>query len=380
MVSTFGPNIRGISPYADNLAEALNKYELIKLKQVDYKSPFPSFLLPKGTNYKADNSFASVNYKNPKTWRLDKDSNWDIVHLQYWSPAFLPILLILINRIKNKTTKVIITWHNPKPHESIPLIKFIENIIAKMADGIIFHNNNYMLDRARAETKKKCTIIHHGCNIEDTNHASSKDYQRCSLKDDRQYILFFGNIRPYKGLEYLIDAWQLIKHKFPDVDLIIAGKLWEHNDSVLSKIVNKVAKTTNYSDKIRGVLSKNDNKQVLTDFEFIEEEKLISYIKISKLAIFPYSEFESQSGAAMKAISNKTPIITTNIGGLTELVIDNSYVSQSCSSVSLANTIENSLTNYNVELRALQFNKAKEYSWDSAATKHIKFYNQIIDV
>ena len=376
MVSTFGPNTRGISLYADDLYNAIEKLSLINLNKVDYKAPFPSFLLPNNTNYDANNPYAKIDYKSPTTWNLTKCNNWDALHLQYWSPAYLPIILFLL--LKNKKTKIILTWHNPEPHEKFPLIKYIENILVTKCDGIIFHNENCKLHNANSSLKQKSAVIHHGCKIYETKIANEDDYKLCRLDPTREYIFFFGNIRPYKGLDYLIDAWQLIKEKFTNIDLIVAGRLWEPKNSFTSKIVNKIAGTSNYSRYIKNKLAQSEKKQIISDLHFISEDKLNSYLKISKLAIFPYSRFESQSGAAMRAIGNGVPIITTKAGGLTELAINDCFIADTCSVTSLASVIEKCLTEYNEEMRTLQLNIANKSSWGSAAQKHVNFYKKII--
>ena len=85
MVSTFGPNIRGISPYSDSLATAFNSNNSIQLHRSDYHQAFPKFLLPKNTDYSASNSYATINYLKPSTWDITKDQSYDLVHIQYLS-------------------------------------------------------------------------------------------------------------------------------------------------------------------------------------------------------------------------------------------------------------------------------------------------------
>ena len=72
MLSTFGPNVRGVSPYADALADALLDQESIELTRIDYKRPFPEFILPKGTDYTPNNDFALLDYLSPATWDINK--------------------------------------------------------------------------------------------------------------------------------------------------------------------------------------------------------------------------------------------------------------------------------------------------------------------
>jgi hypothetical protein len=61
-VSTFGPRVRGISPYSDSLVGGLRVFQNIETFQLDFDKAFPSFLLPKDTDYSAANDYATIHY------------------------------------------------------------------------------------------------------------------------------------------------------------------------------------------------------------------------------------------------------------------------------------------------------------------------------
>ena len=191
MVSTFGPNTRGISPYADKLVEHISYNKNTKVKLVDYKKPFPSFLLPPSTNYDPDNSFATISYTNPFTWNLLKNNQFDIMHIQYWSPAFLPIILAVLLRSRNNSTKIIITWHNASPHEKLPLLKALEKLLTKFCDCIVCHTKKGKHLLGELNSKVRIEVIPHGCDVHNITPPNSSDYEKCSLSKNYEYLLFF---------------------------------------------------------------------------------------------------------------------------------------------------------------------------------------------
>lgn len=377
MISTFGPNTRGVSPYADKLIENISRNNNICIGKADYKKAFPSFLLPKNSNYDANNDFATIDYRKPSTWDILKDNHYDIVHFQYWSPAFLPVLFAILIKIKKYQKKLVITWHNPSPHESLPLLKLLEKKLISYSDCIICHTKKGKHILKQLNSNARVEVIHHGCDVYDIQNTSAVDYKICGLSEEKEYVIFFGNIRPYKGLDILLNAWKIITNNFPQTKLIIAGRLWEKNDSIFSKIANKIAGTTSYANTIRNIID-SDMDNIICDFQFIPDTKVASYLKIAKLAVFPYRSFESQSGAAALAAGYGLPFITSNAGGLKQLAIDESYVVNDLTAESLANSISNALLHYDLNLKLKQSMKAKLYSWSKSAELHTKIYESVL--
>jgi len=375
MISTFGPKVRGISPYSDSLATALSTIGSIDLTLMDYQRAFPNFLLPSKTDYAASNDLAYIDYLKPKTWNVAKEKSYDVVHIQYWSPAFLPIIYAVTKKLKNNSIKVVLTWHNPSPHEKIPLLSGLETRLISMCDSIICHTESGAKILKKYSPNKSINIIHHGCETSRTIIPTNKDYETCNLSPDYKYLLYFGNIRPYKGVEMLLDAWERISSSHCDTKLIIAGRLWESGSSIFSRLIHKVSGTEKYSNLIRNKLL-DHSKSVISDLQFIPQEKLISYLRISRFSVFPYQSFESQSGATALAAGYSCPILTTNVGGLKELAISNEFVSKELNADSLSKLLNTQLSQYNNELREKQLRKAQKFSWISSAKMHISAYNE----
>ena len=372
MISTFGPNIRGVSPYADDLASAINSSATVRLSKVDFERPFPAFILPSGTNYEAQNELAMLDYLSPRSWDLAKRIDFEIAHLQYWSPAYLPIFNVTLSALKRRNKKIVITWHNPSPHESIPLFGALEKRMAEAADLIICHSEAGVELLKGKGFKSRIEVCHHGCDTKPRTSANNQDYLRCQLEPDRKHLLFFGNIRPYKGLDVLLDAWQLAGDQLAEYDLVIAGRLWGEQQSGMARLIHKLAGTSSHATLIKEKLIGQRN--IVTDFNFIEEEKLNAYLRIADLAIFPYTSFESQSGAATRAAGCGIPIISTDVGGLTELLIDPDYACESHSPTALARCLVNACNTLRNDTGAKQISRAGLFSWERAASIHEQLY------
>lgn len=376
MISTFGPKVRGISPYSDSLCSSIDSLNSIHLERIDYIKAFPNFLLPKNTDYRACNDYAHINYTKPSTWDITNGKMYDIAHIQYWSPAFLPIIFAVLQKIKKRSIKAIITWHNPSPHENFPLLRLAEKKLLSMCDSVICHTEAGAQILNSTAPNKSVNVIHHGCEASNVSVPSQKDYEVCNLSDGYNYVLYFGNIRPYKGVDMLLDAWERLPSLHSKTKLIIAGRLWENKKSILSKLTHRASGTTSYSDLIKHKSSKQQDS-VITDFQFIPQDKLLSYIHVSKLAVFPYLSFESQSGAASLAAGHGLPIIATSVGGLKELAISNEFISQDLSADSFSKLIHKHLNNSDKNLKSQQVEIAKQLSWELSAEKHILDYKDV---
>ena len=377
LISTFGPNIRGVSPYADSLADNLISSGKCNIDLCDYKIAFPKFLLPANTNYEANNEYATIDYHKPSSWNVLRDKSYDVVHFQYWSPAFLPIIYAVIKIIKRYPVKIIVTLHNPKPHEKLPLFSYLEKILLNNCHGIICHTERGKQIIKNLVPDTEVSVIHHGCKIYEIEKPIASDYALSQLDPNYDYVLFFGNIRPYKGLDKLLDAWKEVSHQFPMTKLIIAGRLWKSHSNYLSKTVNLFSGHDKYAKKIQQKLNSTEN--LITDLDFIPQDKLISYIKIAKLAIFPYTFFESQSGATCLAAAHGLPCVVSNLGGLKQIAIDKTFIIEDSSITSLASQIKNKLYNYSSQWRIEQNEIAKSLSWESSSRLHLNFYKKILE-
>ena len=125
---------------------------------------------------------------------------------------------------------------------------------------------------------------------------------RLDLNLDKKYILFFGIVRDYKGLDLLLEAFQDTRIKKLDLNLIIAGEFYSNSDKYISQIKQ---------------LDLRDN--IIHHAKFIKDEEVVNYFCAADLIVQPYKH-ATQSGITQIAFHYNKPMIVTNVGGLSEIV------------------------------------------------------------
>jgi glycosyltransferase involved in cell wall biosynthesis len=126
--------------------------------------------------------------------------------------------------------------------------------------------------------------------------------QALGLDADKRYMLFFGLVRAYKGLDWLLDAFGLVKDELKDLQLIIAGEFYEDEDKYRTQIA---------------ALGLED--RVVVKNEFVADADLRKYFGASDLIVQPYKT-ATQSGVTQVAFHFEKPCLVTNVGGLGEII------------------------------------------------------------
>ena len=113
------------------------------------------------------------------------------------------------------------------------------------------------------------------------------------------YILFFGYIHPYKGIEYLLDAMRIVHKTCPNLKLVIAGGGYLYFDS-----------------------SKYQDDYYVWYNRFIELPELAGFLHRALFSVCPYKD-ATQSGVVQTSFSMRTPVLATNVGAMAEAIDDN---------------------------------------------------------
>jgi glycosyltransferase involved in cell wall biosynthesis len=175
----------------------------------------------------------------------------------------------------------------------------------------------------------RATVIPFGINnaVPDTSLTPSEAKRRLGVADHEKTILFFGNIAPYKGLEYLVAAFHEILSRDKDYRLLIAGRpkdceeYWE-------------AIHTSIREDLR-------TGRVRLRAAYIPDEETEVYFKGSDVLVLPYT-YVYQSGVLFLAQSFGLPVLAADVGSLKDEIVEgkNGFVFKAADSVDLANTIE----------------------------------------
>jgi len=219
-----------------------------------------------------------------------RKENYDVVHFNGVS-GFMYYFLISFG-IKKK----IWTLHDFLPHSGEENKKsfMVQKLLAKFDFHFIQHYK-YLQKELTKEYKLQASKVFqvYSGRLDVFNVFEPKP-----INIDAKYLLFFGRISKYKGIDFLIDAFNNLSI-IDNVKLVIAGKgeLW-FDKSVL-----------------------NSNPNIVFINRYIETEELICLIKNSLFIVIPYSD-ATHSAAVVTSYAFDKPVIATNVGGISEVVID----------------------------------------------------------
>lgn len=250
---------------------------------------------------------------NPLTWwslcrRVRADAP-DLLILQWWVPYWTPSLTVISRWIK-RNTKIPIVYicHNVVPHDGGGMLdRRFATTVLRQGDAFIVHSDQ---DRHRLHAllpQAKIVKAHHPTYSELAERsgapAASGLRARLGLPADRPILLFFGFVRPYKGLEYLIQALQLVLAQ-KAVHLLVVGEFWSSSD-----FYERYAREYGVEPAVTFVN------------QYVPNEELGQYFDLADVVVLPYIS-ATQSGVVQLAFGFGKPVITTRVGGLHEVVQD----------------------------------------------------------
>ncbi len=309
--------LKGISSYCLELVKSIPRD--VKVDFIGFDKLCPEFIYPGGTKIpeadyyipKMDNVKIRplLTYYNPISWIwAGLTAKGELIHAQWWDPLLFPIFfpILLIGKIRRK--KIVITVHDVTPHEHKKLGTFLNKVIFAISNKYIVHtedNKKVLAQIYRIDSNKICVIP---CGLLDIacpqNVPSHQDtLKKLGLSLEKKYLLHFGYIRDYKGLDVLLKALSIVIRQRKDINLIIIGPNWENEKK--------------YEDLIHEY---NLREYIINKIGYIPDSELILNIIAADLIVFPYKYFNSQSAAGMLALAYHKPILVTKVGGLIELV------------------------------------------------------------
>lgn len=181
-----------------------------------------------------------------------------------------------------------------------------------------------------AVADRKISVIPFGINntVPNTSLTTVEARERLGLTGSHKVVLFFGNIAPYKGLEYLIEAMGLVAGIDPDYRLIIAGRP-KSCASYWEAVQQRICRAKLRSNLIERI-------------EYVPDADTEIYFKAADVLVLPYTHI-FQSGVLFLGYSFGLPVIASDVGSLKEDLIEGKtgFVCRPQDSVDLAERIEN---------------------------------------
>jgi glycosyltransferase involved in cell wall biosynthesis len=276
-------------------------------------------------------------------------------------------LLMLLYKLLGR--KVVVTAHNVnagrRDSKDSPLNRLGLRFQYRLADHIFVHTQkmkNELLEQFRVR-EGAITTIPYGLNnaVADTDLTPADARKELGIRDDEKVILFFGAIKPYKGLEYLVAAFQRLATTRGSYRLIVAGERKKGYEE--------------YFDSIRATMDRDPScADIIQRIEFIPDDATELYFKAADVAALPYTEI-FQSGILFLAFSFGLPVIATDVGSFRDDVIEGEtgFVCKACDAEDLAASIrryfESDLFRRLPEKRAQIRERVRcEHSWDTVGS------------
>ena len=373
LLGTAYPFRGGLATFNERLARQLQA-EGHQVEVITFTLQYPSFLFPGKTQYSTEDAptdlliSQQVNSCNPLNWfkvgRSICKMQPDLLITCYWMAFFAPCYSI-IERIakRNGKTRTIALVHNMIPHEPSILDKLFAPFYVRSTDGFIALSESVVqdIDHLDQNNKPKTSYPHPIYDHYGEQMSKEEACQALNLNPENQYMLFFGLVRAYKGLDLLLDAFGKVKDQLPNLQLIIAGEFYEDEDKYRAQISN----------------NQLTNKVIIKN-EFIADADLRKYFGAADLIVQPYKT-ATQSGVTQVAFHFEKPMLVTNVGGLGEIVHDHKmgYAVEPN-----ADAIAAALTDYYIHSRQAVYTeyliKQKDnYSWSKLAESFVKIHNKI---
>lgn len=372
IIGTAYPFKGGLASFNERLAYALQE-QGHEVKIITFTLQYPGFLFPGKSQYSAEAAPKGLNIRqslssvNPLTWiktaQFLRKEKADLILIKFWLPFMGPSFgKVLRGAKQNNHTKVVSILDNVIPHEKRAGDVAFTKYFLKPVDAFISMSHQVMDDLRIFEKSKPALFSPHPVY---DNYGDLMDKQtareKLHVSPEGKYILFFGYIRKYKGLDILLEAMADPRMKEENIKLIVAGEYYGDKD---------------YYDEIITRLGIQDMLHLFTDF--IPNEEVRNYFSAADVIVQPYRT-ATQSGISQIAYHFEKPMIVTNVGGLPEIVPDNKVGFVTAVD---KNAIADAIIKFYKENKASDFSEnikeeKKRYSWNYFTDNILKLFRQI---
>lgn len=315
LLGTAHPFRGGLASYNERLALEFIK-EGHEVEIFTFTVQYPNFLFPGKSQFSEEPAPKNliikrkVNSVNPFNWikigNEIKRLKPDILIFKFWLPFMGPCFGTIARRVKkNRHTKIITVLDNVIPHEHRFGDKMFTRYFLKPIDAFISMSKSVADDLNTFDQKKPRDFNPHPL-FDNFGEAIPKEKAKeiLGLDPNSRYILFFGIIRDYKGLDLLLEAFEKLSSRKKNVKLLVAGEYYSNEEK--------------YKQLIADLKIENDVKVVN---EFIKDSEVGRYFCAADIVAQPYKN-ATQSGVTQIGYHFETPMLVTNVGGLPEMIPD----------------------------------------------------------
>ena len=309
LVGPFHPWRGGIAQYLGLLGEALMTHA--DVRGVTFTRQYPAFLFPGETQHDPGAPRPAF----PVAPLLDSIGPWSwprasahlerfapgLVILKWWLPFFGPAFASTVAPLRRRGTRVMLVCDNLVPHEARPADGWFTRWMLNQSDGYLVMSESVERDLARLKPGAPHRRVLHPLYAQFDRGRETRESARARLGLRGEVVLFFGYIRHYKGLDVLLEAWPSVRER-RDVTLVVAGESYED--------------MTPY----RALAARAGGEPVVRLMDrYIPDDEVEALFKAADVVVLPYRS-ATQSGVTHVAYALGVPVITTDVGGLSETV------------------------------------------------------------
>ncbi len=357
MIGPVHPYKGGIAHYTDLLCRALRE-DGNEVQLYSFKFQYPKLLYKKPQKDMKSSGFGTndadfcIHTLNPFNWikvagRIKKQKP-ELIILQWWHPYFAPCFWSICKLLRRE--KILFVCHNVFPHERFPL----DRLLTKWTLGC----GRYFITQSKMDARDLLSVKHDAV-YRVTPHPTygmfcrqgmsmQKAREQLQIDQGQRVLLFFGFVRKYKGLQYLLEAMKLLKERDFKVQLWVVGDFGEDKEE--------------YVEQIRA-FEIGDQVQMVEGY--VPDDEVEKYFAASDLVVLPYLS-ATQSGIVQIAFGFEKPVLVTEVGGLPDVVTNGKtgYVVEPRSAEMIAEAIMDYYINNRREAFVSQIEKEKDrFSW-----------------
>jgi glycosyltransferase involved in cell wall biosynthesis len=340
---------------------------------ISFSLQYPSFLFPGATQFEPGESPEGIEIRplinsiNPLSWlrtaRIVRRESPDLVILHHWMPFMAVGLGTIVRRMdRRRNFPVIAVCHNVVPHEKQAGWKLLTRYLLSRCDGFIVLSRSVLDDLSMfTESEHKVFVPHPVYDIFGEGVTREEAARYLGLDPGDKYLLFFGLVRKYKGLDLLLDAFARVKEEIENLKLVIAGEFYERKDEYLEQIAK-----SGMGDRI------------LLHDRFIPSGEVKYYFCLADLVVQPYRT-ATQSGISQIAYHFGVPMVVTGVGGLSEIVPHGrvGYVTDVDEKAVAEAILDFFCGNRAGEFRSNIQTEKKRFSWDAMGSQIIELAGSI---
>lgn len=302
LVGPVAPWRGGISQYSSQLKAALKKHS--SLTTVSFKTLYPAWLYPGDSDKEPEGEYLkdvayTISIYSPlslhRAIKLIVKEGCEVAYINWWTILWQPGMAFLAWRLGRKGIKTVYLCHNLFDHDAGFVVKSISQFLIRRADGYVVHS----ADQAEAlkEINPQAKILNTILPI----FSKSSVPKKALPPRGRLEIMFFGFIRPYKGLEVLLEAVSSLNDQ--EVFLTVVGEPWGNREQLLQDI------------------KKYSIPNVELHLRYVDDAEAASYFNRADIIALPYLSATGSAVAAL-AYGYSKPVIATRVGGLKDAVVE----------------------------------------------------------